>query len=134
MSNEKNMFGGEIKRHLEREGYNLRERLNFYSGGVLGILAPIAATRYLAFPAHFEGDYALVKETVVWIASGIGNVGCSLLTLWSGGFPLGWTLEAGVATGIASAEHLKNNRLQKEHVLNLESRIEDPENPSQNKI
>jgi len=90
------MVIAEINHYLRKRDFNLRERANFYAGMAVGILAPIVATRYVAF-GDVSGDP--VKEVYAWFASAVTAIPLSIAGGVTGGF-----------LGLLSADILKRER------------------------
>lgn len=93
-----------------RQYFNFIERAAVYTGTVAGALAPIAATRYLAFPSSFEGEYPIIGHLLSWTAAITSNLGVSLIAK---GIPLLYTTLAGTTIGILAADQLKKLRSNK---------------------
>ena len=88
-------------RWYHKDGLDLRERLNVYGGMVLGLAAPILATRFLSFGFGFDEN--LNAEALKLVSS-----------LYPGGLLSTPGLFVGAALGNHSAEALKENREERE--------------------
>ncbi len=109
---------GIIKNILRDElGYNLRERLNVYTGVALGFIAPVAVTKFGISCLLYDTEQSLLNEAGAWAAAIAINVGISrgysLFSQELSGFPLRKITQVGGWAGIYSAEKLKERRLAK---------------------
>ncbi|HEB47126.1 MAG TPA: hypothetical protein ENI22_01515 [Candidatus Pacearchaeota archaeon] len=95
-------------RRLKNSGFNLRERLNVYSGMVGGVLAPVFLTRYGAFEV---ASTSIKEEAFKWAFS--------LPTLIFSPFGL----VAGAALGTSSAMTNRLVRERKERNQKLENLV-----------
>ena len=107
-----------LKDELLYRGYNLRERANVYAGATLGIIAPIAALRYI-LPNNPE--HSIPKEILLWGASLAINLGISFAPRTEG-FPLFHTTAAGTIIGTISADSLQKSRNKKSFEKAVEMR------------
>ncbi|HKZ34013.1 MAG TPA: hypothetical protein VJ142_02140 [Candidatus Nanoarchaeia archaeon] len=84
---------------LKGAWFNIRERLNVYTGLVAGLFSPVVATRYLAFPFESEN---LETEMMKWIFSLPGFVLSPV------------SLAVGAALGASSAITIRTIREERE--------------------
>ncbi len=103
---------GVVRDNLAYNGFNLRERLNIYSGLALGLAAPIAATRYFFFSGFPEFSNPVLFETFAWGSSTVGNAVASALF---NGFPLAHSAMAGLFIGYNSAKKLQLKREERKN-------------------
>ncbi|MDD5193067.1 MAG: hypothetical protein PHF67_00620 [Candidatus Nanoarchaeia archaeon] len=82
-----------------KQFYNLRERLNIYTGVAGGLLAPVAFYRYISFP--FESKN-MGEEAMKWMFAGLCSLGHFKFNLLP--------LTLGFYTGFAGAEELRSKR------------------------
>ena len=103
---------GLLKNELKRKGFNLKERVYVYAGGVIGAVAPIVGVRYIFFNGFGEGPWA---EALAWGGSVILN----LSTMVSSPYlpaPV-YTAMGGIMAGTFAAENSKMKRYEKESKL-----------------
>ncbi len=97
------------KEPIEKE-FNFRERISVYAGRILGIMAPIIATRYF-FDMPQMSDNPVSQEALSWGISALGNIVLTGITLPFKGFPLVYFGHLGATLGYLTAENLRDRRL-----------------------
>ncbi len=101
---------GRIKEYLKDQGYNLRERLNIYSGTLIGAAMPVTFLRYLMF----QGDLTpktTSQEIFAWAAPFLYT--CIPIPP----FFIGYWAAGGAAVGVMCARQLRRARETRESKL-----------------
>lgn len=93
--------------------YNLRERLNIYSGIIIGATAPVIIGK-CAFDVLSEPSKNLSEEAMKWSFSLIANISPLMFSVlnynWAAPIPI-YTAAIGHGLGKCSAESLRKERM-----------------------
>lgn len=103
---------------LVREGFNLRERLNVYTGAAIGAMIPIIGLKYVLSSGYDNNN--LGAEAVAWLTSLVINFSPGLFSqppipLFGGVF--------GAVIGGLGASNLRDKREEKERLRRISTEV-----------